>query len=52
MFVIEVEAVGLDFLENLTTEMSNDRTKLSFSSHSDRFLGSNFVKSKNSPLFP
>ena len=29
MFVIEVVAVGLDFLETLTTESSNDRPGLS-----------------------
>ena len=46
----ELVAVGLDFLETLTTESSKDRTKLSFSSYSDRFSGSNFVKSNNSPL--
>ena len=39
MFVMELEAVGLDFLDTLTTEFSKDKTRLSPSSYSDRFLG-------------
>jgi len=49
--VIEVEAVGFDFFDTLTTEFSKDNTRLSSSSYSDRFLGSNFERSKNSPLW-
>ena len=44
--VIEEEVVGFDFFDTLTTEFSNDRTRLSSSSSRDRFLGSNFEKSK------
>ena len=51
MSVIDDEAVGFDFFDTLTTEFSNDRTRLSSSSCRDRLLGSNFERSKNSPLW-
>lgn len=47
--VIEVEAVCFDFFDTLTTEFSKERTRLSSSSCSDRFLGSSLERSKNSP---
>ena len=49
--VIEVKAGCFDFFDTLTTEFSNDMTRLSSSSCSDRFLGSSFERSKNSPLW-
>ena len=48
--VTDVEAVGFVFFDTLTTEFSKDKMRLSASSYSTRFLGSNFDKSKNSPL--
>ena len=44
--VIGVEAVCFDFFDTLTTEFSKERTRLSSSSCSDRFLGSSLERSK------
>jgi len=50
MFVKEVETVGLDFLDTLTSFPRWSFPRLSPSSYSDKLLGKSLDNSKNSPL--